>query len=729
MRDLAKRTLRRYIMTYISIALLVILMLIPIYKIAYDASFNTMSVEIRESLESNLSSFEEAIYAIQLYASGILENDAVTRMAYLPDDNHYHMALALSILSELNNQTIRHSLIFDDMFLLFRDSNYVLLHDSLAKKDNYFGAKLEYETMTQEEYERLLFQEKTNFIPMQRTRTQYRQVYGNAITLNYYGVSLGMPYRAVSFVIFEDRLLDIVLTPTLQAYGNITISDNNGNVYLNYVQNDFSQDDSVRFYTKSPNGFFQLEAYVANAAFEMSVAPVKSIVIAFCLFATIVAIAISSFYAVRIFRPMHAYLNYVNSRQLLNDKEYRSIENFMHNSIDRISAQYQNMNIMITQLQDQYRDALLCQIADGMPVSYEEMQREFGNDPIFSANYMVLRVYIKIDQSEGMPLTRIEHAYTLISNSLQHHFGRVFTSHTGAFFAVFATHDGADAYYELEQVAQELVAAFGDKRIRLLVSATHCGISSLRDAYGETNQMLRGISNLLPSENLVFCYDQINVQNAFISFGLFQPIDLYNLLLSGSDENLKAYMTRLLARYEEASIMRSRRANMLYSEIIDVYESVLMVLHANIPLREAMPDSRYAEVSAYLLETALTIRRMASQHDTTGQSDILAFIDENYCRSDLCLSLLADRFELSEAHVSRLIKASTGCPYSEYVETKRMKKAIELLNTTNMSINEISAALGYENQSTFFKAFKRSFQISPGNYRRNQKGQGKDPML
>lgn len=50
----------------------------------------------------------------------------------------------------------------------------------------------------------------------------------------------------------------------------------------------------------------------------------------------------------------------------------------------------------------------------------------------------------------------------------------------------------------------------------------------------------------------------------------------------------------------------------------------------------------------------------------------------------------------------------------------RMHKAASLIAGTTDSIKEISKSVGYEDQLSFSKAFKKKFEMSPKNYRAYQ---------
>ena len=64
-----------------------------------------------------------------------------------------------------------------------------------------------------------------------------------------------------------------------------------------------------------------------------------------------------------------------------------------------------------------------------------------------------------------------------------------------------------------------------------------------------------------------------------------------------------------------------------------------------------------------------------------------------------------------------LIKKEMNQNFSEYLWTLRLEKAKELLNNTDMSIDEISIAVGYFNTSSFRRKFKQDTGLTPSQYR------------
>ena len=95
--------------------------------------------------------------------------------------------------------------------------------------------------------------------------------------------------------------------------------------------------------------------------------------------------------------------------------------------------------------------------------------------------------------------------------------------------------------------------------------------------------------------------------------------------------------------------------------------------------------------------------------------DILRYIEENYrsgSLSDAAKMLHYDFFWLSHE-----IKNRTGKTYTEHLQEKRLSQATFLLRSTSLSVEEIAAAVGYENKSYFHRIFSAKFGTSPKKYR------------
>lgn len=116
-----------------------------------------------------------------------------------------------------------------------------------------------------------------------------------------------------------------------------------------------------------------------------------------------------------------------------------------------------------------------------------------------------------------------------------------------------------------------------------------------------------------------------------------------------------------------------------------------------------------------LEQAALESREQNLQNSA---QNLMEYLQLHLLDEDLSLSKLSAAFQLSESSISRRIKQITDSNFLDYVNRKRIEYACGLLSETEMSVNDISKAAGYENDITFRRLFKKYMGITPGDYRR-----------
>ncbi|RKM57771.1 response regulator [Butyrivibrio sp. XB500-5] len=98
---------------------------------------------------------------------------------------------------------------------------------------------------------------------------------------------------------------------------------------------------------------------------------------------------------------------------------------------------------------------------------------------------------------------------------------------------------------------------------------------------------------------------------------------------------------------------------------------------------------------------------------------IQEYIDDNL-NGRVQLNEVAEAFGLSPAYLSVLFKKAMETGFSEYVYTKKIEKAKEMLLSGDMKIYEVADALGFESAYYFSKVFKKVDGHSPREYIRSK---------
>ncbi|MCX2761902.1 helix-turn-helix domain-containing protein [Aquimarina muelleri] len=98
---------------------------------------------------------------------------------------------------------------------------------------------------------------------------------------------------------------------------------------------------------------------------------------------------------------------------------------------------------------------------------------------------------------------------------------------------------------------------------------------------------------------------------------------------------------------------------------------------------------------------------------------ILSHIRQNAYDNDRTkINFLADKFNMSQSSISTYFKRKTGESIHQYVTKYKMKLVEYRLQHTEFTIAEIAYQLGYTDESHLTKTFKKHFEMSPKQYRK-----------
>lgn len=147
-------------------------------------------------------------------------------------------------------------------------------------------------------------------------------------------------------------------------------------------------------------------------------------------------------------------------------------------------------------------------------------------------------------------------------------------------------------------------------------------------------------------------------------------------------------------------------------------------------LIEEMKTKRFAHmayISVCVQDLILMMNRMVyEQNHPTGESEdhslsqkVLFYIEE-HLEEPLTLEQLARQFYVSKYHISHIFKDNFGLSVHQYIIKKRLEACREAM-LGNVGIAEICQNYGFGEYSSFYRAFKKEFGISPRDFQMEQK--------
>lgn len=119
----------------------------------------------------------------------------------------------------------------------------------------------------------------------------------------------------------------------------------------------------------------------------------------------------------------------------------------------------------------------------------------------------------------------------------------------------------------------------------------------------------------------------------------------------------------------------------------------------------------------FLMECTHAVASVKKAEENPIIKKVCSYVEENLA-DDISLETAADFAGVSSFYLSKLFKEEKGETFINYISDKRLEKSRQLLEQTELSIKEITAEVGYNDQNYFSRIFKSKYGLSPKEYRK-----------
>lgn len=219
-------------------------------------------------------------------------------------------------------------------------------------------------------------------------------------------------------------------------------------------------------------------------------------------------------------------------------------------------------------------------------------------------------------------------------------------------------------------------------------------IQFLERRYAVENELIDAVSKGLTNK-------------AEMIFSNIKPENALESRLTDSLRNMKNYMVIL-----NTLLRKAAEQGKVHPYHIDIVSSDLALKI------EAMQSvSECEDLLKYMVKKYC---RLVNKHSQKSYSLLIQKVItriESDISSDLGLNNLAAIFEVNPSYLSSLFKKETGITLTEYVNKKRVDRAKELLQSTNLQIQNIAQRCGILDVNYFTKTFKKYTDTTPKTYR------------
>ncbi len=130
-----------------------------------------------------------------------------------------------------------------------------------------------------------------------------------------------------------------------------------------------------------------------------------------------------------------------------------------------------------------------------------------------------------------------------------------------------------------------------------------------------------------------------------------------------------------------------------------------------------IPHVQSFENTTKLIQELLLLYEQEIAEKDTHAAPLKEFVERRFSDPDFSISEMAEAYHISTSQMSSLFKREMSMGFMEYVWQMRLKKAQELLRTTQLSVDEISVQVGYLAATSFSRKFKAETGMTPSQYR------------
>lgn len=258
------------------------------------------------------------------------------------------------------------------------------------------------------------------------------------------------------------------------------------------------------------------------------------------------------------------------------------------------------------------------------------------------------------------------------------------------------------------------------------VSGQHKEIVQMKGAFDEALEALE-YSFIDEASKINFYQDRCHMEE-MASTELTRMLKLlYSEIANGNAEGARAYFMDILdiQKKERCSAYLIRNTGLQIQSqcghILAEYEKTIKdVTGLGLNISRGICECRFLKdyqelLCNIIIKTAETVHIMVNRKKLLIQ-ECEKFIEDNYDKN-IIVADVAKYVGASPSYLSRVFKEMTGHTIIATLNQKKLDKAKEYLENTDMKIYEIAEALGFEHTTYFSHFFKKYAKVSPKDYK------------
>jgi AraC-like DNA-binding protein len=278
--------------------------------------------------------------------------------------------------------------------------------------------------------------------------------------------------------------------------------------------------------------------------------------------------------------------------------------------------------------------------------------------------------------------------------------------------------------------AQSFIQETFKMNFTVTISNIHSTIAGITEAYQEAMEVME-YKNVVGYAEIMH-YDELS-STKYPKSSYLYPLEteyrLINSIKAGEFEKAKSIVDEVFdknfsSKHISLKITKCFMFNMI-STMLKALDEINHMYGNNYPeslnsMDKLLKCKTTFEIRSTLIESISNICNyvLSQKKDTHKEliDDIITFVDSNYNDVNFSITMIGEKFKMTPSYISKIFMEERGEGLLDYINTTRLERAKLLLREKKYSVNEVASMVGFGNNGTFIRAFKKYEGITPGKY-------------
>ncbi|WP_432663333.1 helix-turn-helix domain-containing protein [Wukongibacter baidiensis] len=438
--------------------------------------------------------------------------------------------------------------------------------------------------------------------------------------------------------------------------------------------------------------------------------------------------------AMKVYNPIESTLKTLNIQLSNIPKEKRNEIKILSNAISKMIKESNKLSNIFESQKESIKQSYVQEIIRGNTTHYQNL---FGNEMShFTCMVLSIDKYKefteKYDYTEQNSLKRLileiaektTSQYTPCSGSIMQR-DRV--------VIVVASNLKENKSFEqmidkITDAIKEQIALLNQFSISIGIGSTYKQAHMIRNSYLESVETLK--YRILKGHSSIIHYKDLN--------------DYYKGYYSATNIDKKIINNLKINNYKAIEILISDLVSELKSKNNISYENIIQIFYGlvssmleyleishiiiteiqddDVNISESLVHSETLEEIEILILSFIKKIIIHQKSNTLSEENYakqaIDYIHKNFTNPNFDVAALVDDLSIPYQQLRRIIIEQTGMNCNKYINFLRIEKAKELLYTSSISIKNIASNIGYNNDQSLNRHFKKQEGITPGEFRR-----------